>query len=55
MEFSQPRPAIAIMGFFFFGCDVLLMAIEGVFRRFGESKISYRCDCESLKLEIDKR
>lgn len=32
MEFSQPRPAIAIMGFFFFGCDVLLMmAIEGVF------------------------
>lgn len=32
MEFSQPRPAIAIMGFFFFGCDVLLlMAIEGKF------------------------
>lgn len=34
MEFSQPRPAIAIMGFFFFDCDVLLMAIEGVFRGF---------------------
>lgn len=31
MEFSQPRPAIAIMGFFFFGCDVLLMTIEGCF------------------------
>lgn len=32
MEFSQPRPAIAIMGFFFFGCDVLvLMAIEDFF------------------------
>lgn len=31
MEFSQPRPAIAIMGFFFFGCNVLvLMAIEGI-------------------------
>lgn len=54
MEFSQPRPAIAIMGFFFFGCDVLLMVIGGVFRGFGESKISCRCDCESPKLEIDK-
>lgn len=38
MEFSQPRPAIAIMGFFFFGCDVLLMAIEGVFRGLGRAK-----------------
>lgn len=54
MEFSQPRPAIAIMGFFFFGCNVLLMAIEGGFRGFGESKISCRCDCESSKLEIHK-
>lgn len=36
MEFSQPRPAIAIMGFFFFGCDVLvLMAIEGIFFSWG--------------------
>lgn len=32
MEFSQPRPAIAIMGFFFFGCDVLL--ISGLLRVF---------------------
>lgn len=36
MEFSQPRPAIAIMGFFFFGCDVLvLMAIESIFFSWG--------------------
>lgn len=43
MEFSQPRPAIAIMGFFFFGCDVLvLMAIESIFfflGFWGESEI----------------
>lgn len=38
MEFSQPRPAIAIMGFFFFGCDVLLMAMKGVFGVLGRAK-----------------
>lgn len=39
MEFSQPRPAIAIIGFFFFGCDeVLLMAIEVFFGGLGRAK-----------------
>lgn len=59
MEFSQPRPAIAIMGFFFFGCDVLvLMAIEGIFFSWGFEERAKKKESEGAifpkKLEIDK-